>query len=248
MPEAVLFDLDDTLISAYRNPQAAWTAIAAELGPAYGDIPSALVAQTIMDRVNRFFAWPANRKLWRLDPVETRRSVVLSAFEQLYEEGLDLPDPLALAMADRYETYRDENMHLLPDAHEVLDRLRAEGLRLALLTNGSSRVQRRKIERFDLERRFDHIQIEEEAGIGKPSRRAYRRALKAIAARPEASMMVGDDLEMDILPSRRLGLSAVWLNPEGPVESAAPIPTGTYILDRLARVPEIVGLTRGQGG
>jgi putative hydrolase of the HAD superfamily len=58
-----------------------------------------------------------------------------------------------------------------PDAHNVIDALRARGTRLALVTNGASEAQRAKIDRFDLANRFDHFQIEGEHEFGKPDER-----------------------------------------------------------------------------
>lgn len=212
---AILFDLDDTLISAYRNPRAAWLAIAREIAETRPDFPAEIVADAVATRAKRFFLDEVNRRLWRLEPVETRRSVARAAFEELEESGLMLPDALAMRMADRYESYRDENMFLLPGVHDVLETLRGRGFRLGLLTNGSSRVQRGKIARFDLDERFDHIQIEEEAGIGKPEEAAYLMALERLGSAPERAWMVGDDLDWDVATPLRLGLRAAWYDHEG---------------------------------
>ena len=48
----------------------------------------------------------------------------------------------------------------------------AQSTGLALITNGSGEAQRAKIERFDLERCFDHIFIEGKSGSESPRRRS----------------------------------------------------------------------------
>ena len=102
------------------------------------------------------------------------------------------------AMARRYATLRDEAVSLLPMALSVLGRLREHGLKLGLLTNGSTDKQWAKIRQFDLARFFDHIQVEGDVGFGKPDLRAFRRALAALDVVPDGVWMVGDNLVWDI--------------------------------------------------
>lgn len=67
-----------------------------------------------------------------------------------------------------------------------------------------------KITRFDLARRFDHIQIEGEHGFGKPEERAYRHAMRALGVQAHEVWMVGDNLEYDVAAPQRLGIHAIW--------------------------------------
>lgn len=237
--QTVFFDLDDTLISSYRDPRSAWIGIAREF---LGEEGAEAVGSAVAGRVARFHRHDAGRRLWRLDPVETRRGVLLSAFEQLHEEGLALPDSLAIAMADRYEPYRFERSALHPGALPALEALRARGARLGLLTNGASRVQRRKIDRFGLAPLFDLIQVEEEFGIGKPSPRAYRAALDALGAEPSRSWMVGDDIGMDIVPALALGLRTAWYNPDATAWPSSQPRRPTSVIHHLDAVPALPGL------
>ncbi len=101
-------------------------------------------------------------------------------------------------------------MFLFDGAHDVVDWFRVRGVKLALVTNGTSAAQRAKIERFDLEHRFHHIQIEGEHGFGKPEERAYRHALASLGAAPHEAWMVGDNLEWEVVAPQRLGIHAIW--------------------------------------
>ena len=89
-------------------------------------------------------------------------------------------------------------------------RLKALGVRLALVTNGAAEPQRAKVIRFALEERFDHIQIEGEHGFGKPEERAYTHAMEALGVGPQETWMVGDNLEWEIAAPQRLGIYAIW--------------------------------------
>jgi putative hydrolase of the HAD superfamily len=58
-------------------------------------------------------------------------------------------------IADRYRDLREEGITIMPGVLDLLDQLRAEGMALALVTNGSTADQRANIGRFDLEHRFE---------------------------------------------------------------------------------------------
>lgn len=143
-------------------------------------------------------------------------------------------------LADRFTAYRDEQMHLFPGAHAVVDGFRARGVRLALVTNGAAEAQRAKIARFELALRFDHIQIEGEHGFGKPEERAYRHALEALGVAPGEAWMVGDNLEWEVAAPQRLGIHAIWVDGAG-----EGLPAGSTIRpDRIIRaVAELISTT-----
>ena len=207
MTRALLFDLDDTLIFAYANPEPAWHAVVGEFAGQLGHAPTSAVAQAIADSTAKFLSDDDNRRLWRLQAVATRRAVVEDAVASAGFGGLAT---VAGEIADRYASYREENMHLHPDAHAVIDAFRARGFRLGLVTNGATEVQQAKIDRFGLRHRFDHIQIEEEAGFGKPDGRAYVHTMAALDVAAPDAVMVGDDLVWDVLAPQRLGMTGVW--------------------------------------
>jgi putative hydrolase of the HAD superfamily len=147
--------------------------------------------------------------------LEARREVVAGTLAALARAGRRTPaGDFGRRIADRFTAYRDEQMGLFPDAIAVLDALRAHGVRLGLVTNGAGEAQRAKLARFDLAGRFDHIQIEGEAGFGKPDERAYLHALQVLNSRPHETWMVGDHLEWEVNAPQRLGIHAIWFDPD----------------------------------
>lgn len=240
-PVAIVFDLDDTLLTAYRTPGPTWAAIIAEHAAALGEHDTRWVTEEVLSRVLDFLSNEEGRKLWRLEGDATRRRVVRSAFHQLNLARPAGTEPLhgidADWIADRFETYLEETITLKPHAHEVLETLAARGIRLGLLTNGSGWRQRGKIARFDLGRHFAAIRIEEEAGIGKPEPAAYLGILAALSVAPGQAMMVGDDPVWDVTAPARLGLTAVFFS-EDP---AAPTPEGAAArIGALTDLPALV--------
>ena len=230
LPQAILFDLDDTLIHAYGGAERAWLAVTLELADELAPLAPREVAEAIGAFARNFWADPERHRLWRVRLWDARREIVAKSFAGLAKMGRPVPSAeVARRLADRFSANRDEQMRLFPDAHNVVDALKARGMRLALVTNGAAKDQRAKIERFDLTRRFDHIQIEGEHGFGKPDERAYLHALCRLGVDAREAWMVGDNLEWEVVAPQRLGIFAIWFDSEG-----KGLPRDTHIMpDRV---------------
>lgn len=210
-PRGILFDLDDTLISAYSNQRAAWDAVVREMAAALHPLPPHDVVDALIAFATHFWSDADRHRHWRQHLIAARRAVVAGALSALRAAGHATPPPeVGDRLADRFSAYREEQMHLFAHAHDVLDAVRGAGIALALITNGASIDQRPKITRFDLARRFDHIQIEGEHGFGKPEERAYRHAVQSLGLAPHECWMVGDNLEWEVVAPQRLGIFSVW--------------------------------------
>jgi putative hydrolase of the HAD superfamily len=238
LPKAILFDLDDTLISAYNRPDRAWHLIAHEFIPDLHPCAPAEVAEAITISAAAFWADAERHRVGRLQLLDARATIIAEAFEALAAAGRMPPGSTVIQkMAMRYNSLRDEQMHLFDGAHHVVDTFRAKGVRLALITNGAAIPQRAKVTRFDLTHRFHHIQIEGEHGFGKPEERAYRHALSALGVEASETWMVGDNLEWEVIAPQRLGIHAIWHDVTGeglPADSLA-------VPDRVIRsLPELL--------
>jgi putative hydrolase of the HAD superfamily len=215
LPCAMLIDMDDTILSAYSKPELAWLAVAeefaAELAPL---LPSE--AATAVAIAGRQFWETMDAAHWRMRLNEARHVVVANGFASLAAAGRPaMSRDFCIRMADRYSTYREEQMALFPGVHEAIDALKAHGVKLALVTNGAAETQRAKIVRFALANRFDHIQIEGEHGFGKPDERAYHHAMQALGVSAPDTWMIGDNLEWEVVTPQRLGIYAIWMDAHG---------------------------------
>ncbi len=206
LPRAVLFDLDDTIISNSRVTPAIWVEVCDKLAPQ--ELASDLVT-AVQESSQWFWSEPTRHRRGRLNPQTASLEIVQTAFDRL---GADAPPSLVGEIAETYRARREEAASLFPGAVETLGRLRNAGVRLALITNGSAKGQRRKVERFELAGYFDCIVIEGEFGVGKPDERVYQHALAQLSARPSEAWMVGDNLEWEIAVPQRLGLRGVWVD------------------------------------
>jgi putative hydrolase of the HAD superfamily len=58
-------------------------------------------------------------------------------------------------------------------------------------------------------------------GVQKPDARVFLHALKETGAKRKESLMIGDSLEADVLGARRVGMEAVYFNPESKPHGAS---------------------------
>jgi HAD superfamily hydrolase (TIGR01662 family) len=88
---------------------------------------------------------------------------------------------------------------------------KSNGVRLVIVTNGSSAQQRSKIARCGLDAVVDAIVVSEEARSKKPSAAMFERALKHRVG-AEAVWMVGDNPAVDIAGARASGIATGWVS------------------------------------
>ena len=122
-------------------------------------------------------------------------------------------DALAEKLSDFYLFHSPRNVFLFPQALETLDYLKQK-YHLHIITNGFEEVQRTKLDVSGLREYFDTVITSEEAGVKKPDRGIFDFALKRTRALPTESIMIGDDLEVDILGAMDAGIEGVYFNPE----------------------------------
>lgn len=84
---------------------------------------------------------------------------------------------------------------------------------VSVATNGLSEMQRARLKDFApfLNRLF----ISEETGAIKPSKEFGNATLRELGAKAEECLFVGDSLLSDVALANRLGMDAVWYNPDG---------------------------------
>ena len=118
-----------------------------------------------------------------------------------------LAEALAAALATRFAA-----AHVLFD--DVLPALDALAGRheLAVITNGPSDLQRRKLAVAGIDARLPLVFISGEVGYGKPDPRIFEHALAKLGIEPDEALMVGDRVNLDVAGARAAGVHAVWLN------------------------------------
>jgi len=252
--DALLFDLDDTLIVDEAVSLSAMEATAALAAKRHG----ANVPRFLSD------AKSLSQSLWRDNPCQTYcNEIGITAEECLW--GNFPGDPLASLrswshdfgrslfdavlreqdlpgdggeLAEAFAAARRKLQRLMPGARETLARLKPD-FKIGLLTNGDSDLQREKIAASGLARFFDAIAVSGELGIGKPKPEIFRHLLKELGATPESATMVGNSLARDIAGAQAAGLArTVWLKVPGSEEYADASPDHT--INTLHELPPLL--------
>lgn len=236
LPKAILLDLDDTVVALSGSADPCWRQVCERFSGQVGG----LTPQALFDAIKESRAWfwsdSQRHQRGRMNLVTARREVVAHAFDRL---GIDAPE-LANEVADTFSRERDEGIYVLPGATEALRYFRQQGVRLALVTNGTADSQRHKVERFGLLPFFDCIVIEGEFGAGKPDGRVYAYALAQLDVQPEEVWMVGDNLEWDVAGPQRMGIRGIWIDSTGSgLPEDSPV-RPDLIVGSLAELAELV--------
>jgi len=100
---------------------------------------------------------------------------------------------------------------LFPGVIEILEYLKPK-YTLHIITNGFKEVQVTKLEANNLNKYFTTVTTSEEAKSKKPKRRIFEYAFNKAGAKAEESLMVGDDLEADILGAKSVGMDGIYCN------------------------------------
>ncbi len=225
--EVVFFDIDDTLVDA----AAATRAGALGVFERYRDRLTG-TDEHLMQRWNTLLDHHFERYLrGETSFIGQRRARIRGLF------GLT-PGQMSDAEVDAVDAVERESKkvarRLFPDAIETLDAL--GGLRLGVISNGSSARQRQKLATVGLVDRFAVVVISEDIGVAKPHPEIFEAACEAAGASPSACVHVGDRLDADALGARDAGLTGVWLDRSGAGGAPASVPT----ISKLTELPALV--------
>ncbi|MDL2248405.1 HAD family hydrolase [Tyzzerella sp. OttesenSCG-928-J15] len=225
-PKAILFDLDDTLISFDGVTHEAWTTACRDFVEKYRpDCEEEEIFQAVTKTSAWYWSDPDRHTEGRKDLLTGRRNIVRLALAELNIHNEEQVESLARG----YSEIKYSLIHIYPESIPLLNKLKEAGVRLGLLTNGTSEEQRDKIRRFALEDYFEIILIEGEFGCGKPDSRVYRKALELLELESSDVWMVGDNLVWDIGGAQSLGIHAIWHDYKG-----KGLPEGSQIIpDRI---------------
>lgn len=199
MIKAVFFDLDGTLL-----PMDMERFIRGYFGRL-----SEKIAKHGYDR--RAFigaVWAASDAMVKNDGSRLNEEAFWDAFSSILGEGIKAHIPEFDAFyRDEFDAVKDD-VGFNPDARRVIDRVHTLGLRCVLATNPlfPSTATEHRIKWAGLEMSdFELFTSYENSGFCKPNPDYYRDLLRRLDLTPEECLMVGNDVEEDMI-ARDLGM------------------------------------------
>lgn len=94
------------------------------------------------------------------------------------------------------------------DAHSTLAALIDKGYRLGIIANQKLGTEER-LESWGLRQYFDVIAASAEIGYAKPDKEIFERAFELAKCTAAESVMVGDQLDSDIIHAKAIGMKTV---------------------------------------
>jgi len=133
-----------------------------------------------------------------------------------------------------------ERLGPYPDARPALEKLKAAGLRLAILSHGAPRMLGTAASNAKLADLLELVVSIEEVGIYKPAPAVYRRAVERLGLWPGEILFVSAN-GWDAFGAKAFGLRVAWCNRSAQPPERLPAKPDAEIRS-LSELPALVGL------
>ena len=201
-PQAILFDLDDTLFDHQHASACALNELHAKYAAGIDAERFAVEHAKALEKYHvRFLAGELS-----LDQARAARMIDLFA-----TFGVHIDAAKANEIALLYRAMHQENRRLVPGAKELMEALQGRA-KLAIVTNNSIDEQWNKLRYLGIADRFDAVVISEEIGITKPAAEIFNIALSRMECTAKNAVVIGDNWDADIMGAIGAGIPAVWFN------------------------------------
>ena len=223
MTEAVIFDLDNTLIDFMRMKDEAVKAAAVAMVDVGLDLT---VEETIAG----------------IEEVYARKGIEYqNVFDDFLTERTGTIDWKILASGVlAYRRNREAHLVLYPHTRATLVRLLKMGIRLAVVTDAPRREAWLRLVALGIHHLFDVVVTFEDTGKQKPDPAPFRKALELLDIEAGEALMVGDWAERDMTGAARLGIGTVFARYGDVFDTGDP--GADYEIDDIA---ELVGIVDG---
>ena len=201
MFEILFIDLDDTILDFKAQEDAAIVKTLREAG--------ITPTQEVCARYSQI-----NKDHWaRMEKGEIdRQQVLFGRFQVLFAElGIDADwEKAALG----YMENLSEGHYFLPGAENALASL-SKKYRLFITSNGTAKVQNKRLDSAGIRKYFENIFISQDIGINKPDKGFFDYCFAHVPGfDPKKAMIIGDSPSSDITGGQNAGIATCWVNPK----------------------------------
>jgi putative hydrolase of the HAD superfamily len=209
-----LFDVGETLIRPRESFGSVYARVLRRLGVSSeaAALERALratwaeVNASLTPGTDRYGHYPGGEEAYWLRFVRRTLELAGTSSQGLAERALE---PLRVAFAE------PEAWIVFPEVEASLDRLRAAGIGLGIVSNWDSRLPK-LLDLLGLAGRFDALAVSALAGFEKPHPAIFRHALETLGADPARTVHVGDVPELDGAGARAAGIRPILLQRNAP--------------------------------
>ncbi|MBT4764410.1 HAD family hydrolase [bacterium] len=200
LPEAVIFDTDNTLYPYIPAHREATRAVEEKVEKMIG----------VKKETFRSAFEEARKEIKdRLDGVASSHSRLLYMQRTLEKLGLGTRILLTLDLEQTYWRTFLMNCKLFPSALDFIQLLKSKGVITANITDLTAQIQFRKLVYFGMDELFNYVVTSEEAGKDKPDKRPFELVIEKLQINPKNIWMVGDDPKNDMARAGKMGMTKI---------------------------------------
>ncbi|XP_002735338.1 haloacid dehalogenase-like hydrolase domain-containing protein 3 [Saccoglossus kowalevskii] len=111
---------------------------------------------------------------------------------------------------------------LFPDVKDTLPKLKKKGLLLGIVSNNDERLPDLLHTGFDILKYFPVVVLSSEVQSAKPNAEIFQIAMKKAGVKPQQSVHVGDNVDLDYKAARDVGMAAYLIDREGKYKNCSP--------------------------
>ncbi|MHA1112677.1 MAG: HAD family hydrolase [Promethearchaeota archaeon] len=212
---ALLFDMGNTLIDFHRGPsdgekyEMGLHAMVPVLSKKNKKITFEVLRTEFLPIVEEVFV--RRLELAKEIPINEYLDPFLSKF------NIKLRDNQKITLLERFFSGYIEHLWVDPLIPETFQQIRQNGIKIAIVSNAwlPKDVYIRIFKKLGLHQFVNRYYFSYSVGASKPDLKIFQYALSTQRIRSETTWMIGDNIDKDLAPAKKLGLTTVWFNPSG---------------------------------
>ena len=193
MIQAIIFDLDNTLLDFIKMKQFAVKAAITAMNEAGLNVDEEKAYQDIIDLYVD--------KGWENQQV----------FDDYLNQTIgEVSNKILAAGIVAYRRAREATLLVYPNVNKTLIELIKMGVKLAVVSDAPSREAWMRLYYLNLHHLFDPVLTYDDTGVRKPSPKPFQMALDYLKVKPEEALMVGDWPERDVVGAKQIGMKTIF--------------------------------------
>lgn len=230
--KAIIFDLDGTLFDHFGAVDKSFEKLYSA-----NDIFKGMRIEDFL-RLNKtllekyFILYKENQISWE----EHRIQRVKSLYSHF---NVSLSDEEARQKFAEYLQIYESCWQPLDNAPELLEKLKSEGYKLGLITNGKKEQQIQKMQAIEIDKLFDSVVISSEFDFAKPDGRIFEQALNELNVKSNEALYAGDSIRSDICGAVNANIDCVYILREHNQDSVFECKPN-YIINNLVELLDII--------
>lgn len=224
----ILFDADETLLDFGKDETQALTLILEKYG-----------IETSEENIKTYKE--INVGLWKaLERGEIDKPTLKKIRFTLFFEKIGfVTDKDHYKINEEYLGNLSAGGNLLDGAKELIEKLKAEGYDLYIVTNGIEQTQKRRLTKAGILPYFTEIFVSEAIGHQKPKKEYFDYVLSHIKEKDIGRvLLIGDSLTSDIKGANDAGITCAWLRHDVTADYSAYQPD--FIIDDITHATNLL--------